>query len=137
MMFEIDPALVEAPYYNEIFVDGETKVIGALKVLYDDMYVLLEEKPLAASSVNQSGVEKVNLVLYSRVSCLYCQKVLRYLKSIHKTIPIKDIGKNPQYANELVQIGGKQQVPCLVIDGKALYESKDIIKWLENHQGLY
>jgi len=32
--------------------------------------------------------------------------------------------------SELIAIGGKGQVPCLVIDGKAMYESDDIIVWL-------
>ena len=36
-------------------------------------------------------------------------------------------------AEELIAIGGKQQVPCLVIDGKALYESADIVNYLGSH----
>ena len=36
-------------------------------------------------------------------------------------------------AKELIQVGGKQQVPCLFIDGKPLYESLDIIRWLEEN----
>lgn len=43
----------------------------------------------------------------------------------------KDIVQDPEAAKELVQVGGKQQVPCLFIDGKPLYESLDIISWLE------
>ena len=43
----------------------------------------------------------------------------------------KDIAQDPEAAKELVQVGGKQQVPCLFIDGKPLYESLDIISWLE------
>ena len=34
---------------------------------------------------------------------------------------------------ELIQIGGKTQVPCLIIDGQALYESDDIIDWLKKN----
>ena len=30
----------------------------------------------------------------------------------------------------LVELGGKAQVPCLVIDGEPMYESDDIIAWL-------
>ncbi|MDR2716000.1 MAG: glutathione S-transferase N-terminal domain-containing protein, partial [Coriobacteriaceae bacterium] len=30
----------------------------------------------------------------------------------------------------LIKIGGKKQIPCLVIEGKALYESDDIIAYL-------
>ena len=46
------------------------------------------------------------------------------------TIPMKDTNVDPRNREELVKIGGKGQVPCLVIDGKALYESNDIIEWL-------
>ena len=35
---------------------------------------------------------------------------------------------------ELIKIGGKPQVPCLVIDGKALYESLDIIEWFKRNK---
>ena len=33
----------------------------------------------------------------------------------------------------LLEVGGKQQVPCLFIDGEPLYESADIIRWIEAH----
>ena len=45
----------------------------------------------------------------------------------------KDINKSEEAAETLVKVGGKRQVPCLFIDGKPLYESMDIIKWLEEH----
>ncbi len=48
---------------------------------------------------------------------------------------MRDTHENPVYRDELIKIGGKPQVPCLVIDGKALYESSDIIEWLKkNHK---
>lgn len=50
-------------------------------------------------------------------------------------IPTKDISQNPDLKDELVTIGGKSQVPCLVINGEALYESDDIIAWLEQNYG--
>lgn len=84
-------------------------------------------------TMDQIEKKEVVLVLYIRANCPYCRKVLESLKGMHKTIVIKDIGNNAQYAQQLVQIGGKQQVPCLVINGKPLYESNDIIEWLENH----
>jgi len=52
----------------------------------------------------------------------------------HKiSIPLKDIRAHPAYREELKKIGGKTQVPCLVIDGKALYESEDIVRWLKKN----
>lgn len=38
----------------------------------------------------------------------------------------------PGNQNDLVRIGGKKQVPCLVINGKPLYESDDIIAYLRS-----
>jgi glutaredoxin len=48
-------------------------------------------------------------------------------------LPMKDTHQNPAYKEELFKIGGKTQVPCLVIDGKAMYESLDIIDWLKKN----
>jgi len=36
----------------------------------------------------------------------------------------------PGNQNDLVSIGGRKQVPCLVINGSAMYESDDIIAYL-------
>ena len=45
------------------------------------------------------------------------------------TIPMKNTWDKSN-REELITIGGMSQVPCLVIDGKAMYESDDIIAWL-------
>ena len=47
------------------------------------------------------------------------------------TIPLKDRNQSQANRDELIKIGGNPQVPCLIIDGKALYESDDIIDWLK------
>lgn len=49
------------------------------------------------------------------------------------SVPMKDTHEHPAFREELIKIGGKSQVPCLVIDGKALYESNDIIEWLSKN----
>ena len=36
----------------------------------------------------------------------------------------------PGIQNDLVRVGGKKQVPCLVVNGKPLYESDDIVEYL-------
>lgn len=74
-----------------------------------------------------------DLVLYHFLGCPYCAKLHDYLKRRQISIPLKDTRVNPIYQEELIKIGGKNQVPCLVIDGQALYESKDIIQWFEDH----
>lgn len=83
----------------------------------------------AIAPVSQNGCD---IVLYVNPKCPYCQKVTNYLKEQGRTIPTKNT-QDPMVREELIRVGGKSQVPCLVIDGTALYESNDIIQWLKNH----
>lgn len=71
--------------------------------------------------------------LYIRSTCPFCLKVLRYMDGAGIELPMVDINGDRKAADDLVAIGGKQQVPCLVIDGKAMYESDDIIAYLQQH----
>ena len=76
---------------------------------------------------------KMNLTLYHMQACPYCARVRDHVAKEHISVPMKDIRENPAYREELIKIGGKGQVPCLVIDGKALYESMDIIEWFKKN----
>lgn len=73
------------------------------------------------------------LTLYHFQSCPYCHKVRTYLASRNIAVPMKDTHASAADKAELLALGGKTQVPCLMIDGQALYESNDIIKWFEEH----
>ncbi|MEM7175305.1 MAG: glutaredoxin domain-containing protein [Chlamydiota bacterium] len=95
------------------------------------------ENPRITSAAKESQQQAHTLVLYSRKSCPYCRRVLDYLNKEGKTVAIFDADESPAIAEELIRIGGKQQFPCLVIDGKAMYESLAIIDWLEKNRDLY
>lgn len=73
------------------------------------------------------------LELFIKPSCPYCKKVMRYMAVHTIEIPLSDITSNPEAAEKLIEVGGKCQVPCLFIDGKPLYESDDIIAWLNKN----
>jgi glutaredoxin len=73
------------------------------------------------------------LTLYHFAGCPYCEKVKDYLSKRKISIPMKDTRADPADKEELIRIGGRSQVPCLVIDGRALYESNDIIQWFKNN----
>ena len=74
-----------------------------------------------------------DLVLYQFSSCPFCRRVLHYIQQRGLDIPIRDTMRDPGAREELIEIGGSSQVPCLVIDGEALYESMDIIAWLDQN----
>ena len=71
------------------------------------------------------------LELYIMPGCPFCRKVLSYMERRGIDIPLRDITANPNDRSTLQNVGGKVQVPCLFIDGKPLYESDDIIAYLE------
>lgn len=125
----MDPAILEAPYHDEVMVDGDVKAVAPLLTLYDGLVACMEAETYAQ--------EKPQLVLYIRPNCPHCRKVTNYLKKEKKSIPTKDIGRDGQARAELIQKGGKQQVPCLMINGKAMYESNDILNWLKSNKQKY
>ena len=75
----------------------------------------------------------MTLTLFYKPTCPYCQKVLRFMQTQDITLAMKNVQETPAFREELIRIGGKSQVPCLVIDGKAMYESDDIVAWLDKN----
>ena len=71
------------------------------------------------------------LELYYYPECPYCQRVLRAIKANgYVGIALKNIHADAEADATLVRVGGKHQVPCLFIDGKPMYESMDIVRWM-------
>jgi len=64
------------------------------------------------------------LTLYHFPSCPFCKVVKDCLDRLNLEIPMRDLESDPGARDALIEIGGKGQVPCLVIDGKPLYESE-------------
>ena len=82
-------------------------------------------------------VRKQDFELYFKPDCPFCSKVLNYFKDngIIKFISYNIEDETAGYENreKLEKVGGKIQVPCLVVDGKAMYESDDIIEYAKEN----
>ena len=70
-----------------------------------------------------------NMYMYVKPGCPYCMKVDRFLNEAGIELEHRSVA-DPANASALREIGGKIQSPCLIIDGKAMYESDDIIAYL-------
>jgi glutathione S-transferase len=74
------------------------------------------------------------LTLYQLPSCLFCWRVRFAAWRLGLRLPMKNLVLDPAAHRELVEGGGRMQVPCLRIeeqDGvRWLYESADIIAYL-------
>lgn len=75
------------------------------------------------------------LTLYYKPTCPYCQRVLGEAEDMGVQFNLKDIASDETLAEELIEKGGKRQVPFLVDEEKnvSMYESNDILKYLEEH----
>jgi len=75
------------------------------------------------------------LSLYYYDACPFCRMVLRELNQLNISFEKRNIMESQKHYKNLITGGGKQTVPCLLIDehGKNqqwMYESQDIIHYL-------
>ena len=84
------------------------------------------------------------LRLYHFASCPFCVKVRLAARRLGVQLEERNIRRDPGAREELLDGGGKTQVPCLRIEDNEvpqsgatrwLYESSDIIRYLESRFG--
>lgn len=83
------------------------------------------------------GAEKqqtYQITLYYSPQCPHCQKVLSYMRQAGIKVPMKNVKADRKAKDELKEIGGYLVVPCLIVNGMAIYDANDIIDWLSAHQ---
>ncbi|GAB3525089.1 glutaredoxin family protein [Photobacterium alginatilyticum] len=78
------------------------------------------------------------LSLYHYQGCPFCAATRKAIKQTKLNIEYRDIRLQPQNRSDLINGGGKPQVPCLRIEKENgqhvwLYESTDIIHFLRSY----
>ncbi len=73
----------------------------------------------------------LDLILYKYDACPFCIRVRRSLKKLGLQVPMRDIQSDAGARQELSSLGGSSMVPALSINGKIMYESRDIIEFLK------
>lgn len=78
----------------------------------------------------------MKLELYYSEYCPYCQVVLAEVKfsNLSEHIALISTQKDQAAAKRHFEITGRRTVPCLYIDDKPLFESRDIINWLKDNK---
>ncbi len=80
---------------------------------------------------SEHATPPTDMLLYIRASCPFCQKVLNHLRARGIEVPQRDIDADPAGREALVAVGGRGQVPCLVKQGRPMYESDAIIAYFD------
>ena len=110
-------------------------VLGQIIIFID---WITRPKPLQRTAEAQEKVNQqtANMALYHFQMCPFCVKTRRQIRRLALSIENRDARNNPQWHQELINDGGKYQVPCLKItaaDGSVqwLYESTEINRFLD------
>ena len=110
-------------------------------------FVLLWERLTAPRGIQrppekQAEVDEAcrHLALYQFRTCPFCIRVRQTMRRLSLPVELRDARNDDRYRQELLEGGGEVKVPCLRIseaDGTVrwMYESDDIIAWLERHFG--
>ena len=81
-----------------------------------------------------------SMKLYQFRQCPFCVKTRRSIRRLGLNIELRDARNDPQWQSELVNEGGRYQVPCLRLveadgDSEWLYGSENIVRYLEQRFG--
>ncbi len=110
-------------------------VLGQIIIFID---WITRPKPVQRSAEAQAEVDKKteNMALYHFQMCPFCVKTRRQIRRLGLNIENRDARYDEKWNQELINEGGKYQVPCLKIskaDGSVqwMYESSDINQYLD------
>ncbi len=75
------------------------------------------------------------LTLYMKETCPFCQRVIQMADNLKVEFDLKDITESEEALAELIEKGGKKQIPFLVDSEKevSMYESNDIIDYIREN----
>jgi glutaredoxin 3 len=67
-------------------------------------------------------------------ACPFCQLVLEVIQDLDLKVDMLDISVHAEHFQRLVSDTGRRTVPCLYIDNDPMFESGDIINWLQTNR---
>ncbi|RYZ63914.1 MAG: glutaredoxin [Proteobacteria bacterium] len=78
----------------------------------------------------------MRLELYHKENCPFSAKVRTFISShdLKNQVDYHDIDQDRTTRQDLFRLSHDEQVPCLVVNGKPMLESEEIIAWLSSHE---
>ena len=77
----------------------------------------------------------MELELFHRWGCPYSAKVREFINEngLDRQVKLIEVDESDNAIETLMNLNQSPQVPCLVVDGKPILESRDIINWLDGN----
>ncbi|MBZ0166821.1 MAG: glutathione S-transferase N-terminal domain-containing protein [Candidatus Omnitrophica bacterium] len=109
------------------------KILGGI-ILFFDALTRPRQMQRSPEAQQQFDDEAASLQFFEFRTCPFCVKVRRNVHRLNLNIALRDAQNDPKYTQELIEGGGKRQVPCLRIQENGevrwMYESKAINAYL-------
>lgn len=77
--------------------------------------------------------EITQLELFKFDSCPFCQLVMNHIELKGIEVQYRDILDDPAQRERLIKDTGRKTVPCLYINNHPMFESRDIIQWIDQN----
>ena len=74
-------------------------------------------------------------ILYHRVLSLECARVRRALRRFGVEVELREVMLSQRHKEELREVAGEVEVPCLVISGTVVCRAEEIEKYLRLRYG--
>ena len=117
-----------------VLIDGEGKVQWSESVTpagqrdMDEILARCEALGAPAGALPEPGPIPADTTLFVKSNCGFSRRALLAIDNLHASqIEIRNVNDDESAKNSLVEIGGKDQAPCLVLGGEPLYECDDIV----------
>lgn len=109
-------------------------IVGQGVLLYEKL-TLPTAQIRSADEQSQIDQQTSNMAIYEYGMCPFCMKLRKEMHRKSLNVELRDARWDEKWRSELIEQGGKAQVPCLRLeheDGTVqwMYESSDIIAFL-------
>lgn len=113
--------------------------LGQIIILID-LVTRPKQAEIPAERRTELDQTTASMKLYHFKQCPFCVKTRRTIHRLGLNIEIRDARNDPKWNQELIEEGGKYQVPCLrVVNGDGsvewMYESNNINRYLDQRFG--
>lgn len=118
------------------FIFKPVRWVLAQIIIFIDWITRPKPVQRVAGSQKQVDEQTEKMALYQFQQCPFCVRTRRQIHCLNLNIEKRDARNDPQWNSELINEGGKYQVPCLKVmadDGTVewVYESKNINQYLD------
>ena len=90
------------------------------------------EKLTGAKPIPEAGTVPSGTALYVKSACGHSRRALLAVDNLGLTgsVEVRNVSDDPAAEKALVEVGGKNEAPCLVLEGVPQYEAADIVATL-------